>query len=117
MSSAPGTANEVPADDRDESDTITACAVTLIFLASVAVGLRFYVRVSLLGSVKSEDWCMLASLVSETPPASLLRRGFGISRSTCVSRSLQSALPSSSYWVSTRTSCFTPTTRNADVGL
>jgi hypothetical protein len=77
MSSAPGTANEVPADDRDESDTITACAVVLVFLASVAVFLRFYVRVKLLHSVKSEDWCMLASLVGGTPPpASHLRREF-----------------------------------------
>ncbi|KAK4097969.1 hypothetical protein N658DRAFT_432971 [Parathielavia hyrcaniae] len=51
-----------PADDADQSHTIIAWAAVLLGVASVAVGLRFYVRARLVRSVKSEDWCMLLAL-------------------------------------------------------
>jgi hypothetical protein len=62
MSSSAGAASP-PVAVEDRSDTIIACAVSLAFVAMVAVGLRFYVRAKLLRSVKVEDWFILTALV------------------------------------------------------
>jgi hypothetical protein len=49
--------------DGDRSDIVVACAVLMTSIATVAVGLRFYVRGKHLRLVKSEDWCILVSVV------------------------------------------------------
>ncbi|AEO55679.1 hypothetical protein MYCTH_2299753 [Thermothelomyces thermophilus ATCC 42464] len=47
----------------DRTGTIVACVVVMNCLSAVVVSLRFYVRAKLLRSVKSEDWCMLVSML------------------------------------------------------
>ncbi|KAK4245699.1 hypothetical protein C7999DRAFT_16104 [Corynascus novoguineensis] len=47
----------------DRSGSIVACVAAMTFLSAMAVSLRFYVRAKLLRSVKSEDWCMLVSMI------------------------------------------------------
>ncbi|KAK4238677.1 hypothetical protein C8A03DRAFT_14885 [Achaetomium macrosporum] len=49
--------------DGDRSATVVACAAVMTFLATVAVGLRFYVRGKHLRSIKSEDWCILVAMI------------------------------------------------------
>ena len=66
----PPTAGEI-----ERSNSILISAIVLTTTSIVAVGLRFYVRVRMLRSVKSEDWCMLVSLVGLPRIASRVRYG------------------------------------------
>ncbi|KAK3391182.1 hypothetical protein B0H63DRAFT_520376 [Podospora didyma] len=52
-----------PSDDPSISWTVIACAVVTTALASLAVGLRLYVRVKLLRAMAREDWCIIAAWV------------------------------------------------------
>ncbi|KXX73599.1 Phosphoglucosamine mutase [Madurella mycetomatis] len=74
-------------DEGDLSGTVVAFAVVLTFLATAAVGLRFYVRGRLLGTIKSEDWCILIALrlhcseyADSATPASQVALGRHITR-------------------------------------
>ncbi|GAB1316029.1 hypothetical protein MFIFM68171_06239 [Madurella fahalii] len=49
-------------DEGDLSGIVVACVVVVTLLATVSVGLRFYVRGRLLRTIKSEDWCILIAL-------------------------------------------------------
>ncbi len=59
-------------DDRGGASVIV-CAVVMPALATVAIGLRVYVRVGLLRTFKSEDWLIVFAWVCRTVvvPASL----------------------------------------------
>jgi hypothetical protein len=59
------------ADDGDRSGRVVVCAVVMTVLSALTVGLRFYVRGKLLGTLKSEDWFILLALVR---PLTLLVR-------------------------------------------
>ena len=49
--------------DGDLSGTVIACAVVMPVLASLAVGLRFYIRGKVIRAIMMEDWCILVALV------------------------------------------------------
>lgn len=58
-------------DDGDisshQGQSVIACTVVMLALATVTVALRLYTRRSILGSLGSDDWIVLAALVTMSP--------------------------------------------------
>ncbi|GAB1311861.1 hypothetical protein MFIFM68171_02071 [Madurella fahalii] len=61
--SAQRSVDAVAPTKEDLSGTIIACAGIMMALSTLAVALRFYVRLWMFRTVASEDWCILAAWV------------------------------------------------------